>query len=169
MPDGYTGIRNMIMNHLSDMGEVADAVVDEIYLSVARHLEVDSIDDDLCAEGVYLRLDGITVGRRRLNDTEVTGSDERELEGTRNGCSRHCQGIDIGLHLTEFLLGRDAELLFLVDNEKAKILELHRLANEFVRTYYNIYLTFRQVVQQGRRLFACSGTCQIIHPYWHIL
>ena len=64
------------MNHLGDMGQVADAVVHKVDLSVARHLEVDSIGDDLRTKGVDLRLDGIAVGRRRLDDTEVAGTDE---------------------------------------------------------------------------------------------
>ena len=76
MTNGHAGIGDMGMDHLGDMGEVADAIVHEIHLSVARHLEVDGIGDDLCPKGVDLCLDGVTVGRRCLDNAEVAGSDE---------------------------------------------------------------------------------------------
>ena len=38
-----------------------------------------------------------------------------------------------------------------------------------MRTYQNIYLTFGEVFQQGRGLFARFGTSEIIHPHGHIL
>ena len=76
MSDSHTGIWDVFMDHLRDVGEVADAVVDKVNLSVTRHLEVDGIGDNLGAESVNLRLDGIAVGGRCLDDTEVTGSDE---------------------------------------------------------------------------------------------
>ena len=74
--DGDTGIRDVFMNHLGDMRQIADTVVDEIDLSIARHLEIDGICDDLRAKGMYLRLNGIAIGRRCLDDTQVTGTDE---------------------------------------------------------------------------------------------
>ena len=76
MSDSHTGIRDIFMDHLRDMGQVADAIVHEIDLSVARHLEVDGISDDLSPKGMNLRLDGIAVRGRCLDDTEVTGADQ---------------------------------------------------------------------------------------------
>ena len=169
MADGDTGVGDILMDHFSDVGKVADAVVDEINLTVSRHLEIDGVGDDLCTKGVNLRLDGITVRGRRLDDTEITGSDERELEGTGNGRGRHRESVDIRLHLTQFLLGTDAELLLLVDDEQTKILKLHRLADELMRTYDNINLPLCQVFQQSRSLFTRFGTGEVVHTHGHIL
>ena len=69
--DGDAAVGDVLMDHLGDMGEVADAVVDEIDLSVATHLEVDGIGDNLGREGMYLCLNRIAVGRGRLDDTQV--------------------------------------------------------------------------------------------------
>ena len=117
MSDGDAGIRDILVDHLRDMRQVADAIVHKVDLSIARHLEVDGIGDDLGAEGVNLRLDGIAVGGWCLDDTEVAGTNQRELEGTGNRCSRHREGIDIRLQLAQFLFRGDTKLLFLVDDE----------------------------------------------------
>ena len=72
--NGYAGIGYVLVNHLCQMRQVGDAIVHEVYLSVARHLEVDSLSNDIGREGVYLRLYGIAVGRRRLYHTEIAGT-----------------------------------------------------------------------------------------------
>ena len=134
------------MNHLCNVGQVADTIVDEIHLSVARHLKINSVSDDLRTKSMYFRLNRIAVGRRRLDDTQIASTNERELEGTRYRRSRHGQRIDVWLHLTEFFFGRNTELLLLIDDEQTKVLELHRFAYELVRTYYNIYVTIGQIL-----------------------
>ena len=95
MTDGHTGIRDILMYHLGNMSEIADAVVDEIHLSVARHLEVDGIRDNLRSECMYLCLYGIAVGWWCLDDTQVAGSNERELQRTRYRSCRHGESVDI--------------------------------------------------------------------------
>ena len=76
MSDGHTGIRDILMDHIGNLLQLTDAVVHEIDLPIARHLEVDGISDNLCTESMYLRLNGIAVGGRCLNDAEVTSPDE---------------------------------------------------------------------------------------------
>ena len=66
MSDSHTGIRDIFMDHLRDVREIADTIIDKVNLPIARHLEVDGIGDDLGAEGVNLRLDGIAVRGRCL-------------------------------------------------------------------------------------------------------
>ena len=117
MSDSHTGIRDIFMDHLRDVREIADTIIDKVNLPIARHLEVDGIGDDLGAEGVNLRLDGIAVRGRCLDDTEITGSNQRELKRTGNRRCRHRQRIDIRLQLAQFLFRGDTKLLFLVDDE----------------------------------------------------
>ena len=132
---GDAGVRHILMDEFLDTCQVVDAGIDEVHLTVARHLEVDGVGNDVGSEGVYLRLYGVTVGRRCLDDAQVAGAHQRELQRARYGRCRHGQRIDIGLQLAQLLLGGDAELLFLVDDEQAEVLELHALADELMRTY----------------------------------
>ena len=135
MSDSHTGIWDVFMDHLRNVREVADTIIHEVNLSITRHFEVDSISDDLCAEGMNLRLDGIAVRGRCLDDTEITGSNQRELKRTGNRRCRHRQRIDIRLQLAQFLFRGDTKLLFLVDDEQSEILELDRLADDLMGTY----------------------------------
>ena len=75
MSYGHAGVWHVFVNHLCYVRKVADAVVDEVDLPVARHLEVDGIGDDFCSESVDFRLYGITVGWRCLYDAEVACPD----------------------------------------------------------------------------------------------
>ena len=132
---GDAGIRDVLLYHLLDALQVVDARIDEVHLSIARHLKIDGISNDFRSHRVYLRLYGVTVGRWCLDDAQVAGTHQRELQGTWYGCCRQRQGVDIGLHLAQFLFGRDTKLLFLINDEQSQVVELHRFADEFVRTY----------------------------------
>ena len=99
MTNGNAGIRHILLNHFLDTRQVVDARIDEIHLSVARHLKIDGVSNNLCAEGVYLRLDGIAVGRRGLDDAQVAGSNQRELQRSGDRRCTHGQRVDVGFHL----------------------------------------------------------------------
>ena len=118
MTNGDAGIGYVLQYHLLEVLQVGDAVVDEVHLSVARQLEVDGIGYDFGTKGVYLCLDGVSVGRRRLDNAEIAGTNKRELQRSRNGRCRHCQRINIGTHLSQLLLSGDTELLLLVDDKQ---------------------------------------------------
>ncbi len=79
--------------------QVGNAVVDEEHLSVAAHLEVHGIGNNLLIEDMQFGLYGIAVGWRRLYDGQVACSHERELQGARYGCCRQCKCVDIHLQL----------------------------------------------------------------------
>ena len=100
-----TCIRHILLNHLFDTRQIADAGINEIHLSITRHLEIDGIGNNLRTKGMYLCLNRIAVGRRGLNDTQVTCPHQRELQGTGNGRRTHSERIDIGLHLAQLLFG----------------------------------------------------------------
>ena len=131
----HTSVGHILLDDLLDALQVVDARIDKVHLSVARHLEVDGVGYDLGAEGVYLCLYRIAVGWRRLDDAQVAGTQQRELQRSRNGRGRQRQRVDIGLHLAQLLFRRDAKLLLLVNDEQSQVAKLHRLANELVRTY----------------------------------
>ena len=64
-------IGHVFANEVLDMGELRDAVRDDIDLAVAAELEIDGVGDDLVAEGVNFGANGVAVGRRRVNDAEI--------------------------------------------------------------------------------------------------
>ena len=119
MTNGHATIRHILHDESLDFLEVRDAVVDEEHLSVARHLVVDGIGDEVAAIGAELRVDGIAVGRWCADDAHIAGSHERELQRARDGGCRHRERVDVCLQLAQLFLHGDAELLFLVDDEQA--------------------------------------------------
>ena len=140
MADGNAGIGHFTLNHIGQIRQGRYAVAHDEQLSVAAHLKVDGLADDIRAVDMNLGLYGITVGRRSLYDGEVTGTHKRELQGTRYWRGGHCEHIHVGAHLLQALLDRYAELLLLIDNEQTQVLELDLFAYQLVRSYYDIYL-----------------------------
>ena len=71
-----TGIGHILLYYLGYVFKIGNAIVDKVNLTITRHLKVDGIGDDLSSEGMDFRLDGIAVGGRCLNDTEIAGAHE---------------------------------------------------------------------------------------------
>ena len=115
--DGNAGIRNALVQHVGQFRQSTYAIAHKEHLSVATHLEVHGFGYHFGGEHVQFRLDGIAVGWRCLDDTEVASPHETELQGARNGGSRQRKRIDIGTHLAQFLLRGNTELLLFVDDE----------------------------------------------------
>ena len=69
--DGDTGVWYVFQYGFLQSLQVTDSVVHDIHLSVAAHLEVYCINDDLRTESVNLCLNRMAVGWRRLYDTQV--------------------------------------------------------------------------------------------------
>ena len=129
------------------------AVRYEEYLAVAAQLKTDGLLDDLGIKGVYLGVYRVAVGRRCLYHGEVACAHDRELQGTRyRGCC-HGECVHIHLQLAQFLFYRNAELLFLVDDEQSQVLEFHLFACELVGADDNIYLALLYLLKN----FLCGG------------
>ena len=165
----YACVRHVLIDNLLDALQVVDARIDEVHLTIARQLEVDGVGNDFGAEGVNLRLDGVAVGRRRLDNAQVAGTNQRELQRPRYGRGRHRQRVDVGLHLAQLLFGGDAELLFLVDDEQSEVVEVYALADELVRTYQDVYLAVFQVFQYLFRLLCAACSRQVFHTNGQVL
>ena len=75
----HSCIRHMFTNKFGKFWELTDAVVDEEDLPASAHLELDSFRNDFRIELTKLRLNWITVRRRRLDDTQIAGSHQAEL------------------------------------------------------------------------------------------
>ena len=109
-------IGHAAVQHGLEVGQLADTRSDEEHLSAATHLEANGLGDGFRAEGTHLGLYWAAVGRRCLYDAQVPGTHQAKLQRAGDGRGGEGEGIHIGLHLTQFLLGAHAELLLLVDD-----------------------------------------------------
>ena len=163
------GIGHMLADQFDQFLQLADAVVHKEYLSAAAHLELNGFGNHLGAEAAELRLYRVAVGRWCLDDAQVAGSHQAELQGAGDRCSRQREGIDVGLQLTQFLLCRDAELLLLVDDEQPQVLELDALADELVGADDDVDRAVLQALQNLFRLLGRAGTGQVFYLDGEIL
>ena len=74
-----TGIGHILLYNLGNMWQIGYAIVDEIHLTIATHLEVYGLGYNLGREGMYLGLYRIAVGRRCLDDAQIACTNQREL------------------------------------------------------------------------------------------
>ena len=98
-------------------------VVQEEHLAAPVELVVDDASDFLLVEKYYLGLDRNAVGRGSVDDAQVPGAEQGELEGSRDGSCAQGECVDRRFDATELLLGANSELLLLVYYQKAQILE----------------------------------------------
>ena len=164
----HTRIGYILMYHRLQLRQLGDAVVDDEDLPVAAHLEAHGLGNDLRREGMHLRLNGIAVGRRCLDDAEVPGAHERELQGSGDGRGGERERVHIDLHLAEFLFRSDSEFLFLVDDEQAEVLEFHSLADEFVGAHDDVNLARLEVSENLARLLGGAGPTEVIHAHGQV-
>ena len=114
----------------------------EEHLATPVQFIIDDTLDFLLVEQNDFRLDGNAVGRRRLNDGKVTGAQQGELQGARNGRGSESKGIHRTLELTQFFFGRYAEFLLFIDNQQAQVLEFKAITQDFMRTYQDVDSAF---------------------------
>ena len=167
--DGHAGVRHVLVEQFGQVGQGGDAVGNNERLPVPAHLEVHRVGDDFVAKGVDLGLYRVAVGRRRLDDGKVARAHQGKLQRTRNRRSGHCEGVDVDLELAELFLDGDAELLFLVNDEQAEVLELHALADELVRPDDDVHVAGGQVLEHGLGLRRGAGAGQVVHPDGKVL
>ena len=169
MPDSYAAVGHVFMDKRSYLRQAVDAVADEEHLSVAAHLKVDGIGDDLMAVAGYLGVDGITVGRRRADDAHIARSHQRELQRAWNGRGTHGECVDIGLELAQFLFRGDTELLLLVDDEKSEVVPFHTLPYKLVGADKYVNLSILKVAEQIVRLLGRTSPGEIVHAHREVL
>ena len=97
--DSDTGIRHFTFDKHFHFINILDAIVDEKNLSVTAHLEIDGFSDDVRVKTFYLCLNRIAVGWGSRDARQVTGSHQRELQGTRNRSGGHGERVDVGFQL----------------------------------------------------------------------
>ena len=167
--DHDAGIGHVFTNEVLDVGELRDAVRDDIDLAVAAELEIDGVGDDLMTEGVNFGANGVTVGRRGIDDAEIARAHQRELEGARDGRRGHGERVDVDLELTQTFFDGHAEFLLFVDDEQAEIFELDGFPDEFVRTNEDIDIPLGEIFEQGFRLRRGAGSGEVVDTHGEVL
>ena len=169
MPDTYPTIRYIPQNHRLQLHQILNAVVHKENLPVAAHFKIDGFGYNFFIECMHFCLNRVTVGRRRLDDRQVSGPHQRELKGTRNRSRRQCQRIYIDLQLAKLFLHAYTELLLLVNDKQTQILEFDTFANNLMRTDKDIDFSVGQLFQNTACILCRTCPAQVFHLTRHIL
>ena len=110
-----------------------NAVVHVVDLPAARELAPDGVGDDAPVMLEHIGLHRLAVDGRDLDGRHVADARERHVERSGDGRCRERQRVDLAGKLLELFLVRYAEALLLVDDEKAKVLEVQTLLQQRVR------------------------------------
>ena len=113
--------------------EILDARADEKRLSAAIALAQQRLAHDQLVERRDEGAHGEPIDRRRRDDRQFAHAGQGELQRARNRRRRQRQHMHFGAQLLQPLLVADAEMLLLVDDDEAEILERDRLAEHRVR------------------------------------
>ena len=118
---------------LGDRGEILDARADIEALAAAILLAQQRLADGHAVERHHEGAHRQAIDRRRGDQAHVAHAGQRELQGARDRRRGQRQHMDVGAQLLQPLLVRDAEMLLLVDDQQAEILELDALGQQRVR------------------------------------
>ena len=95
------------------------------------------------------------VDRRGGDDRHVAHAGERELQRARDRRRGQRQHVDLGAHLLELFFVGDAEMLLLVDDDEAEVLELDGLAKKRMGADDDIDGAFGEPLLHSRE-FGCG-------------
>ena len=82
-------VGHQAVHHLLEVCESVDVIVNDEYLSVSRHLEVDGFAHYVVVERVHRGEYGVAVGGWCGDCAQVASAHQRELQGARYGCGAH--------------------------------------------------------------------------------
>ena len=128
--DGDAHLGHVLVEEVLGVGEVLDARADIERLAAAialaqqrfaHHHRIERRD-----EGAHRE----PVDRRRGDDRHFAHAGERQLQRARDRRRGEREHVHLGAQLLELLLVGDAEMLLLVDDDEAEILELDGLAEQ---------------------------------------
>ena len=111
---------------LGDVGLVLDPRHDVERLPAAILFAQQRLADRERIEGRDEGADRQAIDRRRRQQRQVAHAGQRQLQRARDRRRRQRQHVDVGLELLQPLLVADAEMLLLVDDQQAEVLELDR-------------------------------------------
>ena len=117
---------------LGDLRQVLDARADIEDLAAAVVLAQDRLAHGHAVERHDEGAHRQAIDRRRGDEAHLAHAGQRQLQGARDRRRGQRQHMDVGAQLLQPLLVRDAEMLLLVDDHQAEILELDALGQQRV-------------------------------------
>ena len=128
--DGDLHLGHGLVEERFGLGQILDARADVEALAaaialaqqrLAHHDRIERRD-----EGAHRQ----PIDRRRGDDRQFAHAGQRQLQRARDRRRGQRQHVHLGAQLLQLLLVRDAEMLLLVDDDQAEVLELDRLAEQ---------------------------------------
>ncbi len=123
MGDGDLHLGHVPVEELLHLAEVLDARADIEALAAAIALAQQRFAHDQRIERRHEGAHRETIDRRRGDDGELAHAGHGELERARDRRRGQRQHMHLGAQLLQLLLVADAEMLLLVDDDEAEILE----------------------------------------------
>ena len=127
MRKAHICIRHELLDRVRHIRNRLDTVIDIVNLPAPRKFTVNRLANHFFIVFTDKSLDRLAILRCFLEHTHIADADQAHVHGTWNRRRRQCQNIHIFLQLLDFFFMCHAEPLLLIDNQKAKIFELHIL------------------------------------------
>ena len=115
-----------------------DAVVQVEHLAAPRQLRLHGVAHQRLVVAPDDGADGQALARRRLDDAQVAGAHEREVERARDRRRAHREDVDLGAEALQALLVADAEAVLLVDDDQAQAGERRPVGEQRMRADHDV-------------------------------
>ena len=106
---------------IADLGslvfDIGDPIVHIKHLAFAQQFATNCLGNGSVVVLPHVGEDRLTIGRRRIEQREVTDSGQRHFEGTRNRGRGEREHVHVLLHVLDRLLMRHPKALFLIHHE----------------------------------------------------
>ena len=132
MRHGHADLRHQLAQLAATCRQVLDARADIEALAAAELLAQDRLADDHAVERHDEGAHRQAIDRRRGDQAHLAHAGQRQLQRARDRRRGQRQHMDVGAQLLQPLLVADAEMLLLVDDQQAEVLELDALGQQRV-------------------------------------
>src|SRR5690348_3533677 len=105
------------MDHKRYFFDIDYSIMYKKYLAAPMHLIVDRFSNELLIKNMNTSFYWLPIRWRSSNNTQISGSHEREMKRSWYRRSRQGKHIYIDSKLFEPILGFDSKLLFFINNE----------------------------------------------------
>ena len=165
-PDFSLG--NKLLQSVRASVNALNSVVNIVNLSAAAKLFVYCRGNNSQIVLNYIARNRLSVLRRLVKHAHIANSAHCHIKRSGNGSCRKRENIHSRKAFLEFVLMRNAEALFFINNYKSQILEFNVILNNSVRSYYkinsprgktfqNFFLLFRRfIARQNRNIYRKS-------------
>ena len=125
MCKGNICFRNKFLHLRSNISDIADTVINIIYLSMSGQLSDNCFPDHFIIVFAYKCLDRLSVIWRFFQDAHISDPDQAHMQRSWNRRCRQRQNIYAFFHFLDFFLVCYAKSLLFIHNQQPQILIFH--------------------------------------------